>query len=102
LDDQDPPESVITIDRNSQSMSLGIDFPGYVRILVERERLPIELATSRALHAAARTSFGEGTLIVAAAGNESRRDLYPEFEIAASLPAASQGRDLGRRPGTGG
>jgi subtilisin family serine protease len=86
------------------SMSLGFDFPGFV------ERMcalgwPVEMATSIALETyranlrmfdalmqmiMARAAFGEGTVVVAAAGNESRRDERPEFEIATSLPAAAQ------------
>ena len=36
-------------------------------------------------------AFGETTLIVAAAGNESRRDENEDFEIACSPPAVSEG-----------
>ncbi len=39
----------------------------------------------------AREAFGETTLIVAAAGNESRRDENADFEIACSPPAVSEG-----------
>ncbi len=85
------------------SMSLGIDFPGFVKLLIEREGLDVEPATSIALEqyranvnlftaladtVQAHGAFGQGTLIVAASGNESRR---PEFEIAASPPAAGTG-----------
>lgn len=85
------------------SMSLGIDFPGFVKLLIEREGLEVEPATSIALEqyraninlftaladtVQAHGAFGQGTLIVAASGNESRR---PEFEIAASPPAAGTG-----------
>lgn len=85
------------------SMSLGIDFPGFVKLLIEREGLDVEPATSMALEqyranvnlftaladtVQAHGAFGQGTLIVAASGNESRR---PEFEIAASPPAAGTG-----------
>lgn len=86
------------------SMSLGIDFPGYVKFLVEVQELEIEAATSIALESyraninlfAELTRFveaqgsllGQGTLIVAASGNESRR---PKFEIAVAPPAASAG-----------
>lgn len=85
------------------SMSLGIDFPGFVRLLIEEEDLAVEPATSIALEqyranvnlftaladaVQARGAFGQGTLIVAASGNESRR---PDFEIAASPPAAGTG-----------
>ena len=87
------------------SMSLGIDFPGYVRELTSRG-IPIELATSLALEGyrlnvllferlaslvRAQSAFMQATLLVAAAGNESRRDQNAEFEIAVSPPAVSDG-----------
>ncbi|MFI6575954.1 S8 family peptidase [Nocardiopsis sp. NPDC050513] len=87
------------------SMSLGYDFPGLVSSLVD-EGWPADLATSSALEAyranlrifdslldllRARAAFGSGTVVVAAAGNESRRDVHPDYEIAVSLPAAAEG-----------
>lgn len=87
------------------SMSLGFDFPGLVKELVD-EAWPVELATSVALEAyrdnlrmvdalmdvvRARRVFDGGTVIIAAAGNESRRDVRPDFEIAVSVPAAAFG-----------
>ena len=87
------------------SMSLGFDFPGLVVGLTE-DGWPVDLATSAALEAYRanlrmfdalmdvvrnRAAFGPGTLVVAAAGNESRRDVDPGYEIAASLPAAAEG-----------
>jgi subtilisin family serine protease len=90
---------------NVISMSLGIDFPGYVASL-QGQGLPVEIATSRALEgyrlnvqlfdrvtALVRTqaAFLQPTLIVAAAGNESRTDENPDFEIAVSPPAVSDG-----------
>jgi subtilisin family serine protease len=87
------------------SMSLGIDFPGLVESLVA-QGFPPALATSRALEAyranvqlferlaslvRAQSAFGQATLIVAAAGNESRRDQNPNFTIAVSPPAVSEG-----------
>ena len=86
------------------SMSLGFDFPGLVRRRTD-DGWPVELATSSALEAyrgnlrmfdalmgmvQAQAAFSAGTLFVAAAGNESKRDENPNFEIAASLPAAAQ------------
>jgi subtilisin family serine protease len=68
--------------------------------------MPIELATTTALEGyrqnillferlaslvKAREAFGETTLIIAAAGNESRRDQNADFEIACSPPAVSDG-----------
>lgn len=87
------------------SMSLGIDFPGYVADL-QQQGLPVELATSRALEGyranvqlferlaaliRAQSAFQQPTLMVAAAGNESRRDLDPQFRIAVSPPAVAEG-----------
>ena len=87
------------------SMSLGFDFPGMVKRL-ETQNMPTELATSLALEAyranlrmfdalmamaRARQAFGAGTVFVAAAGNESHRELNANFEVGASLPAAAEG-----------
>ena len=89
------------------SMSLGIDFPGYVKML-EDAGLPPEMAASRALEgyranvllferlaslirAQGQGGFSQATVIVAAAGNESRRDENADFEIAVSPPAVSEG-----------
>jgi subtilisin family serine protease len=87
------------------SMSLGFDFPGMVRERVQ-QGWPPDLATSIALEAyrgnlkmfdalmamiRARESFSPGCVVVAAAGNESKRDVNPDYEIAASLPAAADG-----------
>lgn len=85
------------------SMSLGIDFPGFVDRLVNQSGLNINPATSMALEAyraninlftelanfvRARGMLGEGCVIVAASGNESER---PEYEIGVSPPAAGTG-----------
>jgi subtilisin family serine protease len=87
------------------SMSIGIDFPGFVRQQVELG-VPADLATSAALQAyranvraldalmqmiRSRELFGNGTVVVGAAGNASRRDENPEFEIGVELPAAADG-----------
>ncbi len=96
------------------SMSLGIDFPGYVQLLVSQSGWPIDLATSRALDAyrrnvmlfermAALLRARDGThLVVAAAGNESRREQGQHFEIGVSPPAVAEGivavGALGRQP----
>jgi subtilisin family serine protease len=87
------------------SMSLGFDFPGLVKRLVEGG-WPVDLATSRALEAyrgnlrmfdalmqmvRSREAFGVGTVLVAAAGNESHREQDPDHEIAVGLPAAAEG-----------
>ena len=39
----------------------------------------------------ARRAFGSEVVLVAAAGNESERQIHPNFEIGASLPAAAEG-----------
>jgi subtilisin family serine protease len=90
---------------NVISMSLRIDFPGYVKLL-EHEGIPTELATSMALEGyranlllferlaafiAAQNAFKQATVLVAAAGNESQRDIDPDFEIAVSPPAVADG-----------
>ena len=87
------------------SMSLGFDFPGLVAQLVA-QGWPADLATSAALEGyranlrmfdalmgvvRSQAAFGLGTVLVAAAGNESRRDENPDHEIAVSIPAAAEG-----------
>jgi subtilisin family serine protease len=87
------------------SMSLGIDFPGFQKRLQEGG-VPPELATSLALEGYRANvllferlagvvkslgNFVQSTIIVAAAGNESQRDVNPDFEIAVSPPAVSDG-----------
>lgn len=90
---------------NVISMSLGFDFPGMVSERVQ-EGWPTDLATSIALEAyrgnlrmfdalmtmiKAQEPFSTASVVVAAAGNESRRDVNPDYAIAASLPAAADG-----------
>lgn len=87
------------------SMSLGFDFPGQVRAMVDGG-WPPELATSSTLEVyrgnirmfdalmemlRAREAFGHGGVVVAASGNESKRLQRSDFRIAASLPAAATG-----------
>lgn len=91
---------------NIISMSLGIDFPGYVAWLVAEQGMPAELATTVALegyranvqlfqtlaaYTEARSTLAQATVIVAAAGNESQRDVRPDWEIAVAPPAVSKG-----------
>jgi len=85
------------------SMSIGFDFPGMVQELVDDHGWPIDLATSDALVSfrehlglfeaviaqVRQPLLGNSPLIVAASGNESRRDLRDDYRIAASLPAAA-------------
>jgi len=90
---------------NVMSMSLGFDFPGLVERLVKDEGWPADLATSEALEAyrgnlrmfdelmrliKQQAPFGNSALVVAAAGNESRRDQNKDYRIAKSLPAAAE------------
>lgn len=87
------------------SMSLGMDFPGYVRELVQQD-FPADLATSMALEGyranvrlfdkladliRARESEGPGCLLIAAAGNESKRDVHPLYRITTAPPAEADG-----------
>jgi subtilisin family serine protease len=96
----------VTEGANVISMSLGMDFPGFQNQMVNAG-FPTELATSRALEgyrlnvllferlSAMVKSLGDlmqtTTIIIAAAGNESRRNIDPKFEIAVSPPAVSEG-----------
>lgn len=90
---------------NVVSMSLGIDFPGFVTRL-QAAGFPPALATSLALQGyranvqlferlaaliRAQGAFGQPTILVAAAGNESQRDQDSRFEIAVSPPAVAEG-----------
>lgn len=88
---------------NIISMSLGIDFPGYVGWLVNGNDMDVNAATSMALEEyraninlfsaladsiEAQSLFRQGCIIVAATGNESRR---PQYEISVAPPAAGTG-----------
>lgn len=83
------------------SMSLGIDFPAYVESLNKGRGLELKAAVSLALQAygsnvdmfsklgdslSALSYIGQGSLLVAAAGNESRR---PQYTIGTSPPAVA-------------
>jgi subtilisin family serine protease len=87
------------------SMSLGMDFPGYQKALVNQGR-PAEVATSMALEGYRENTrlfdkmaalieagqfLGRRALVVAATGNESRRDVSSGFTIAKAPPAAADG-----------
>ena len=87
------------------SMSLGFDFPGLHKHLVEKQGYPPELATSLALQGYRSnvrlfdnlsnlylrrdrpSGDGVGTVVVAAAGNESQR---PNFSIWTAPPANAE------------
>jgi hypothetical protein len=85
------------------SMSLGMDFPGYQEKL--SATLPQRLATSMALAGyranvrlfdrlsqltSARDGFLQGAVVVAAAGNESQREVDPTYRITVAPPAAAE------------
>ncbi len=87
------------------SMSLGFDFPGLSKTLTNRG-YPVDLATSIALEGyranlrlfdnlmdllASRAAFNGGMVIVAASGNESKRQKNPKYEVGTSVPAAARG-----------
>lgn len=86
------------------NLSLRFDFPGVVKGLID-SGLPADLATSRGL-----TMYrdnlrlfdrlgmlygpqgaGSHALLIAAAGNESKRDVNPDHLIAVAPPAAADG-----------
>lgn len=87
---------------NVISMSLGLDFPGFVARLTD-QGFPVEEATSIGLEAyrqnvklfesvagllRAHSAMFSNCIVVAAAGNESQR---PRYEIAAAPPSAAEG-----------
>jgi subtilisin family serine protease len=88
------------------SMSLGFDFPGAAKRLQE-SGLPPELAAALALAEyrdnvrlfdrlgdllnAQGLSDARETLLIAASGNESRRDIDPRFELSAAPPSEATG-----------
>jgi len=87
------------------SMSLGINFGATIKALVADD-FPPEIAASRALEAyranlrlfdalaksvEARRHSGRGGLLVAASGNESKRQLDTRFTVAVAPPAAADG-----------
>jgi len=86
------------------SMSLGFNFAAEVEYEVE-QGWPVDIATSHALEkyrgnlrmfdaimdvARAMESAGRGCVVVAAAGNDSRRDVRPDFVVDVSTPAAAE------------
>lgn len=87
------------------SISIELDFPNYVQTQIAAGT-PADVATSRALEAyranlrmfdalmqmiRSLEPFGNGAVVVGAAGNGSHRDVNPDFEIAVELPAAAEG-----------
>jgi subtilisin family serine protease len=85
------------------SLSLGLDFPGLVRKMVEEDGYPVDLATSVALERYTATlnvfrplgelaiqrasNAGRGTVLVAAGGNESQRQMNPDYRVTVGPPA---------------
>jgi subtilisin family serine protease len=85
------------------SISLGMDFPGFQESLAQR--LPAPLATSMALAGylenvrlfdrlsqviSGRNGLMQGAVVVAAAGNESQRQINPDYRITIAPPAAAE------------
>ncbi|MGA8723452.1 MAG: S8 family serine peptidase [Acidimicrobiales bacterium] len=90
---------------NVISMSLGFNVPGQVAADVD-SGWPAEAAASAALDsyrgnlrmfdavmglARAHAAFGSGSMVVAASGNDNKREWPPPFRITTSLPAAAEG-----------
>ncbi len=88
------------------SMSLGFDYPGMVKRLIEWYDFAPDAAASEALVAFAQNlrafdalidfleaqgPFGRDALVVAASGNESRHAETSPATISAGLPSASEG-----------
>lgn len=88
---------------NVISMSVGFNFTGMVAKMIA-DGWPAELATSRALESYRAnllmfntimglvrhgSALNRDPIVVAAAGNESRRSLRADYRIGASIPAAS-------------
>jgi subtilisin family serine protease len=89
------------------SMSVEFDFPGYSKRLVDRG-YPIEIATSKALFGywsnckifedlsttiadSSKFSFSQSTILIAAAGNASKRSESVDYDVIVAPPAASKG-----------
>jgi subtilisin family serine protease len=88
------------------SMSLGIDFPGFVQFLIDVHGYPAARATTIALEGyrhnirlferlaafiVAQGDFDKQVVLVAAAGNESERNGNPAYEVACAPPAVAEG-----------
>jgi subtilisin family serine protease len=87
------------------SISIELDFPNFVKKQVDGGT-PADVATSHALEAyranlrmfdalmqmnRSLEPFGNGAVVVGAAGNGSHRDVNPDFEVSVELPAAADG-----------
>ncbi len=88
------------------NMSLGFDFPGLVRWWTENQGMAVDLATSKALAEyrdnvrffdrlmgllQARAAQFNSALVVAASGNESKRQIAANYCIEVAPPAAADG-----------
>ncbi len=84
------------------AFALAFDTPALARALVTEEDLPELLAASVALEAynanlrlmerlLARLQAAGGPVVVAAAGNDSRRTVSPDFETGVPAPASARG-----------
>lgn len=89
------------------SMSLGFDFPGAASRLQEQAGLPADLAVARALYEyranirlfdrlgelvqAQSLASPRELLLIAASGNESKRDVHELYEMPASPPSEAEG-----------
>jgi subtilisin family serine protease len=95
------------LDKGAQviSLSLGLDFPGYVGRLTN-VGMPADLATSKGLSVfianlrlidnfsegvRLRAPIDGGAILTAACGNDSKADEDPDYRITACLPSAGQG-----------
>ena len=92
---------------NVISMSLGFDYPAAVQNLHLNANMPIEMAAAVALYeyranvrvfdrlgdliSAQGEAGGEEVVLVAASGNESRRDKDPTYEMPAASPGEASG-----------
>lgn len=88
------------------SMSLSFDWPKMIKSLVDDEGFPTDLAAAVGLHRyrsnirlfdalgslmSARSQWGLDILLVAAAGNESRRHINASYEMPAAAPSEATG-----------
>jgi subtilisin family serine protease len=89
------------------SMSLGLDLPGYAKWLIEERGVPADFANALALAdyranirlfdrigelVAAQSQFRNvEVLLVAASGNESKREIDASYEFPASPPSEAEG-----------
>lgn len=85
---------------NIISMSLGVDFPGQVQMLINYP-LPPKIAAARALegYRASVIMFDRlaglmrqrNVLIIGAAGNDSNREVNPDYEVGVRPPSVAEG-----------